>query len=126
MPILSIKALPQNDSDKIQVALKKTCIAISEVYGCKPEQVWATWNEIQPGMYVEGENHADIQPEQTHPPIVQLICFEGKSHDEIEKLLMVASSTLSEALGIGDNIFMTYHEAKSGRVMAGNGVVRKK
>ena len=124
MPILNVKALPQNNPERVQRALKKTCLAIAEVYGCKPEQVWATWEEINPGMYVEGENAANEQPEATHPPIGQLICFEGKSSEEIEKVLLAASATLSKELGLGNNIFMTYQEAKSGQVVAGNGVVR--
>ncbi len=125
MPILHVRALPQKDKSKITSALKKTCVAISEVYGCKPHQVWSTWEEISPGFYVEGENEAVEQPSETHPPICELTCFEGKSEEEIEKVLTVAANTLSESLGISGNIFMTYKEAKSGRVIAGNGVVRK-
>ena len=125
MPILHIRALPQTNPEKTQPAMKKTCVAISKVYGCKPEQVWATWQEIKSGLYVEGENHVDIQVESTHPPIAELTCFEGKTAKEIEELLSVASSTLSEELGLNGNIFMTYNETKSGRVIAGDGIVRK-
>ena len=125
MPILEVKALPQKDLSKIKTALKKTTVAISEVYGCKPEQVWATWDEVQPGWYVEDENVTDTQPDMTDPPIAKLTCFEGKSAEQIEDILKIAASTLSESLGIKDNIFITYHEAKSGRVIAGNGIVRR-
>lgn len=125
MPILHVRSLPQKDKNKITPALKKTCVAISEAYGCHPHQVWSTWEEISPGHYIEGENEAREQPAETHPPICELICFEGKSEEEIEKVLTVAANTLSEALGISGNIFITYREAKSGRVIAGNGIVRK-
>ena len=126
MPILQVQALPQSSPDKIQPALKATCAAIAKVYGCKIEQVWATWNEIKPDLYIEGLSAAKTQPESSHPPIAQLICFEGKSSEEIENLLSVAASTLSENLGISKNIFITYHEAMSGRVIAGNEIVRRK
>lgn len=126
MPILQVRALPQKDPSKIKTALKETCVAIAEVYGCQPHHVWATWEEIKPGYYVEGQSEANKQPENTHPPICRLICFEGKNSEEIEKVLETASSTLSKLLGIEDNIFMTYHAAKSGQVIAGNGIVRKK
>ena len=126
MPILHVKALPQKDPTKINHALKKTCLAIAECYKCDPHQVWATWEEIQPGWYVEGDKDFNVQPKETHPPIAQLTCFEGSTDEQIEEILKVASSTLSESLGLGDNIFMTYHEAKSGQVVAGNGIVRKK
>ncbi len=125
MPVLHIRALPQKENVDIQSALKKTTVAISEAYGCDPKQVWATWQELSPGFYVEGSNNADIQPESTHPPIGELICFEGKSLPEIERVLKVASSTLSKELGIPGNIFITYREAKSGQVIAGDGVIRK-
>lgn len=125
MPILSVKALPQKDSSIINNALKKTSIAISEVYGCDPSHVWATWQEFDAGHYVEGDVSSDVQPGNTHPPICELLCFEGKSQNEIEKVLEVAASTLSAELQIPNNIFITYREAKSGQVVAGNGVVRK-
>lgn len=126
MPILSVKALPQVDHSRIKRALKETCLAISKVYGCAPNQVWATWQVIEPGLYVEGNNEglALEQPLETHPPICELLCFEGKSQQQIEETLQVASSTLSELLGVGNNIFMTYREAKSGQVIAGNGIIR--
>lgn len=126
MPLLQIRALPQKNKDKIQPALKKTCKAIADFCKCDPCHVWATWEEIEGGLYVEGELSSHIQPSETHPPLAQLTCFEGLSDQEIEELLKLASTTLSQALGLGNNIFMTYHEARSGQVIAGNGIVRKK
>jgi len=125
MPILHVRALPQADSAKVQTALAKTCIAIANIFDCDPKHVWATWEEIKSGFYVEGDTGADNQPQETHPPIAQLTCFEGKSPEQIEKILLVAAQTLSEELGIPNNIFMTYNEAKSGQVVSGNGVIRK-
>lgn len=125
MPILRIDALPQKDPDKINDALKKTCCAIAEAYGCEPEQVWGIWNEIKPGYFVEGNNEAELQPQSTHPPVGRLICFEGRSPEQVEKTLLAAAKTLSSSLGITDNVFIKYDEAASGKVVAGNGVIRR-
>jgi len=125
MPLLHVRALPQKFPEKIQTALTATCLAIAEVYGCKPDQVWATWEEIKPGMYVEGANPSSVQPQTTHPPIAELTFFEGKTPKQIEELLVTAAKVLSSGLGIPENIFMTYKEAKSGQVIAGNGVLRR-
>src|SRR3712207_2001193 len=125
MPILSIKALPQRDHERVQAALKRTCTAIAESYGCKPEQVWATWETLEPGCYLEGDRPAYSQPETTHPPIARLTCFEGKSPEVIERVLKAAAQTLSQELGIPKNIFITYDEVLSGRVIAGDGIVRR-
>ncbi len=126
MPILQIRALPQKDQSKIKPALKKTALSISGAYQCAPEQVWVTWETLSPGHYLEGSNDSDTQPHNTHPPICELLCFEGKSQREIEQVLLIAAKTLSEALNIPNNIFISYREAKSGQVIAGNGIIRKR
>lgn len=125
MPILHLRALPQENYPRVQAALAKTCLAIAEAYGCEPRQVWATWEEIAPGFYVEGAESAKQQPAGSHPPIGTLVCFEGKSEEVIEKVLLAAAGTLSRELGIPGNIFLRYEEARSGRVIAGNGIIRK-
>jgi hypothetical protein len=99
---------------------------IAAAYGCQPEQVWGIWNEIRPRFYVEGNKDAETQPKKTHPPVGRLICYEGKDPETIERVLQTAASTLAESPGIPGNIFIMYDEAKSGEVIAGDGIVRKK
>lgn len=125
MPILHIRALPQKNPSKIKLALKKTCLAIAKFYNCDAKHVWATWEEIRPGWYIEGDKDFNVQPKDTHPPIAQLTCFEGLQSQQVEDLLKLTSQTLSNHLDIGDNIFITYHEAKSGKVIANNQLVKK-
>ena len=124
MPILEVRGLPQKNPEIIPQALKKTTLAIAKQYGCSPNQVWAIWEDIKPSMYVEGELSAIQQPDNTHPPIAILTCFEGKTSQQIEDTLLEAARVLSESLGVPNNIFIRYQEAKSGQVIAGNGVVR--
>ena len=126
MPVLRIRALPQEDPSRVRDAMTATCLAIAEVYGCAPRQVWATWETIEPGFYVEGDIAADRQPRESHPPIATLTCFEGRSDEDIESLLSIAAKTLGDALGMPGNIFMEYHEAGSGRVIAGDGILRRR
>jgi phenylpyruvate tautomerase PptA (4-oxalocrotonate tautomerase family) len=125
MPILHVRSLPQKDPSQAKRALKVSALAIAEAYGCGPEQVWVTWQELDAGHYVEGENGVDVQPVSTHPPICELIVFEGKSPEVLEKVLLAAASSLSGALGIPGNIFIHLIEARSGRVIAGDGIVRR-
>jgi hypothetical protein len=125
MPILQIRGLPQKNPVRIQQALKKATAAIAAAYGCPPNQVWATWQEIRAGWYVEGATAAMQQTAGTHPPIAELICFEGKPQDVIEKTLAAAAQAISEGLGLGKNVFVGYQELKSGQVIAGDGILRK-
>ncbi len=126
MPILHVRGLPQKDPARVQRALKETCAKIAELYGCMPTQVWATWQEIEPGFYVEGPNAAESQPNSTHPPICELIVSEGKSPELIEKVLLSAAASLSGTLGIPGNIFIHLKEARFGQVVAGDGVLKNK
>ena len=125
MPILNIKALPQNDPELVQRAMKRTNLAIAEVCNCDPKHVWSTWAELESGCYVEGDRESVQQPHDTHPPICELICFEGHDQDKIEQILKVTASTLGEELGIENNVFVYYREVKSGQVVTGDGIVRK-
>lgn len=125
MPILHLRALPPKGSVDVPRALEQINLAIAEVYRCGPEHVWSTLEWLEPGHYAEGGKAADLQPEATHPPIGELICFEGKSADDIEAVLLAAAKAVGDALGVGDNVFLTYREAKSGEVVAGNGIVRR-
>ncbi len=84
-----------------------------------------TWDEITPANYFEGQNSAQLQPEDTHPPLVELTCFEGLSEQRIEELLKLTAHALCDNLKLNSNIFITYNEAKSGKVITGDGVVRK-
>ena len=125
MPVLQISALPQPDPDRIGPALRATCKAIAEAYGCPARQVWATWTTIEPGLYVEGDLAVGIQPKDSHPPIGRLLCFEGKNAETIARTLEAAAAALSQELGIPGNIFIEYAEARSGCVIAGDGVIRR-
>lgn len=124
MPVLEISALPVATGVDVPEALSRVNHAIAGVYGCAPEQVWSLLTIVAPGHYAEGGNAAFAQPEETHPPVCRLTCFEGRTPDEIEHLLRTASRALGTAFGWGDNVFITYHEARAGQVIAGNGVVR--
>jgi phenylpyruvate tautomerase PptA (4-oxalocrotonate tautomerase family) len=87
MPILHVRALPQKDPSRVGLALKQTCLAIAKFYDCDPSQVWATFDEIRPGCYVEGDSAPLAQPSDTHPPIAQLTCFKGTPPEKVEELL---------------------------------------
>lgn len=122
MPVLQIQALPQKPGVDVERALKRVCVALAEVYGCKPGQVWATWSTAE--AYVEGDREAKSQPDDTHPPIGTLTCFEGRPSETIARMLETAALMLGEELRIPGNLFLTYVEAKSGRVFTGGSVRR--
>ncbi len=124
MPVIRIRGLPQHAGCDIQAALTAVCVDVARVYGCRASRVWATWDEIRPGFYVEGADPAFAQPKSTHPPLVDIIAFEGKDDGQIAAVIEEISRSLSDSLGLNGNLFITYTEARSGRVYTG-GHIRK-
>ena len=126
MPIFEIKALPQKPGVDHQEAMKKLCLEIAALMKLPEHQVWATWDFIEPGNYVEGGKTADVQPDSTHPPIVNLLAFEGRPETLMEEVIVRSADVLSSELKLErGNVYLQFTETKSGRTYVG-GELRKR
>jgi hypothetical protein len=127
MPVLEVRALPQRQGVDRDAALKRACLALAAAVGEAPHGTWGTWVELPPGSYTEGGNAPPVQPRDTHPPLVRLFAFEGRSQDVVERMLTVVADTLAKELDLEHgNVMVTYDEGRSGRVYSGGAIVRKK
>jgi phenylpyruvate tautomerase PptA (4-oxalocrotonate tautomerase family) len=125
MPVVQIRALPQPGSVDVPVALSYVTTELAALLGEEPQGTWATWETIEPGRYAEGSDSPTTQPRHTHPPLVTVTAFEGRSAELVEQMLTCVAETLARALDLGEgNIFVTYDEAWSGRVYTGGRVLR--
>jgi hypothetical protein len=86
MPIFEIRALPQKPGVDPQSAMKNLCREIAALMRIPEHQVWATWEPIIPGNYVEGGKSAEVQPDSTHPSLINLVAFEGRDASLINNL----------------------------------------
>lgn len=126
MPIFEIKALPQKQGVNQHAVMKKLCQEIAALMKLPEHQVWATWQPIAPGNYVEGGKGAEVQPESTHPPIVNLIAFEGRPESLMEQVIIRAADILSSELKLErGNVYLQFSETKSGRTYTGGELRRK-
>lgn len=120
MPILEIKALPQKPDIDVTACLKAICCAVADAVSIPRNHIWGTWESIKPGHYVEGDKSADVQMRSTHPPLVNVIAFEGRSQEDIETMIFATAKAVAQALAIApENVFLTYTEVKSGKVFTG-------
>ena len=127
MPIIEVCALPQKPGVDRRAALATLCTAVASEFEMPAHAVWGTWQEFAPGDYLEGADAPSVQPDSTHPPIVRLFAFEGRSPPAIEKMMTLVADTLSRELRMEEgNVFVLFIEGKSGRVYSGGGIVRKK
>ena len=127
MPVVRISALPQPRGADPERALAAVTHALADLLGEEPSGNWATWTEIPPGRYVEAADAPALQPPATHPPLVDVIAFEGRPPDLVERMLTTVAEVLERELRLErGNVFVRYVEAKDGRLYTGGSVVRRR
>ena len=126
MPLVRISALPQPGGVEPERALAAVTHALADLLGEEPSGSWATWEEIQPGRYVEGGDAPALQPAATHPRLVEVVAFEGRPADFVERVPTTVATVLERELGLErGNVFVRYVEASGGRLYTGGSVVRR-
>jgi phenylpyruvate tautomerase PptA (4-oxalocrotonate tautomerase family) len=124
VPVVEIRALPQPD-DIVEGALAAVTARVAQALGEDPQGTWATWETIEPNRYAEAHDIADAQAPDTHPPLIRVTAYEGRSGKQIEAMLTAAAEAVATALGLEPgNVFAVYEEARSGRIYTGGRVVR--
>jgi phenylpyruvate tautomerase PptA (4-oxalocrotonate tautomerase family) len=123
MPIIHIEALPPREDLDIHAMCEKVSERVAAIMGIPARQVWTIWRPIEPGQYLEGDVAADLQPFDTHPPIVNIEAYEGRPPEMIAAVLKTVAQMLAKHLGIeAGNAFVTYTEIRAGRVYTGGEV----
>ena len=123
MPIVEIQALPQPGVDT-SAALRSVCVELAAAIDQPAHTVWGVWRPLEAGGYAEGDDAPDNQPRDTHPPLVRVIGFEGRTPKQVEGILECVARVLGRELGIGDNVFVVFEEGHSGRVFDGGAIVK--
>jgi len=124
MPVINIKSLHFENEVNIPELLKKLNTETARAIGYEQHHIWSYWEFIEPNHYAVAGNLSAITTENTHSPIVNVISFEGKSKEHIERMLKTIAEVLSEELKIDiGNIFITYTEASSGKVFDGGNII---
>jgi phenylpyruvate tautomerase PptA (4-oxalocrotonate tautomerase family) len=124
MPVVRISALPQRGGRPPEQVLAAVTHALAELLGEQPTGTWATWHEIPAGRYVEGGDAPAFQPAATHPPLVEVVAFEGRPPDLVERMLETVAEVLARELELEPgNVFVRYVEATAGRLYTGGSVV---
>ncbi len=126
MPVVRIRALPQPDSVDVPAVLSAVTRELASLLEEHPSGSWATWETIRPGRYAEGSEVPELQPRETHPPLVTVTAFEGRDPELVERMLTTVAEALVRELGLSEgNVFATYDEVRSGRVYSGGRILRR-
>ena len=124
MPIVEIRALPQEPPVDVAAVLGRVCLDLAKLLECEPRHVWATWETLPAGSFVEADAPQRAQPRDTHPPMVRILAMEGRSPEMIARMLECVSQSLAAMLPAidADNVFARYEELRKGRVAWGGRV----
>ena len=121
MPIVQVTALRQRVGVDIGATARAIVLAVSGELGEDPSEVWITWQTLDPGGYREGEDDAPSeQPAGTHPPIVRVNAFAGRSPEVVARVLSAVAGTVVRELGLEPgNAFVVWDEQVAGRLHSG-------
>ena len=123
MPVIRIQAL-RKEGVEIADILQDLSRAVADAFDIEAKQCWSCFTEICPGEYLEGGKIRGIGDDVRYSPLVTVSAYQGRSEEEIARALKgVAQAVVSRLeLDRGD-VFVEYHELRSGHVHTG-GVVK--
>jgi hypothetical protein len=98
--------------------LSRLAAAVAPCLGVQPRNVFAVHQPL--AAYVEGDVAVQRHLSDTHPPLIDIAAFAGRSDAQIEAALTAAAAAVTDALGLSaGNAFVTYSEIGRGQVLTG-------
>ena len=123
MPVVKIHALPQRSHVDVSAVIAKFSQRVADAMGCPARQVWTIWVTVEPRHYAEGDVRCNEQPRSTHPPIIEIVAYPGRTPEVIRAAVETSAQTLCEQLELEPgNAFVTYTELTPGRVFTGGAI----
>jgi phenylpyruvate tautomerase PptA (4-oxalocrotonate tautomerase family) len=122
VPVIHVEALRQQPEVDVDAVLATVCCEVADLLGEEPNGTWGTWRTLE--RYVEGADERTTQPRDTHPPFARVVAFEGKDPETVTKIVRCVAEALVRELGLAEgNAFVTYEEARRGRLYSGGEVI---
>ncbi len=123
MPVIHIQALPQQAPLDTGDVLSQLSRQLAANCGIDLQHVSATWRELSSGCYVDAGKPATVQPDSSHPILVDVSIPEIYPDAKIDCMMQTLAHVLKRQLGIPlDNIFIAVHTVQAGQVFDGGEV----
>ena len=100
MPIVEIRSLPPKDPTKIPEMLKRCAVDGARAFAIPESKVWALFEEVRPGWYVEGSAEAPHPGDSTHPPLVLVRALSGRDMHKKTSFMKAICKAIGEGLSI--------------------------
>jgi len=117
MPKISIKTLPLDPSIDIPGVLKKLGTDLAHTLNIGLNQLVILWEPISSNRFLFDGELADVQPESSHHPVVEITAIKGMPRDMEKKMVLALVRILSRELGIDDtNVCVVVNTLAPGRL----------
>lgn len=123
MPVVTLRTLKLPATIQVESLLAELAGAVGPCLGVDPGRVFAVHQAL--AAFVEGNVPASWHQVGTHPPLVDIAAYAGRTGQQVELALLAAAAVVTSALGLDPgNVFVTYTEIGRGRVFTGGSVRR--
>ena len=111
MPIIIVYSLPPPDPGRIEPMLQEACTGAAHAINKPPQAVWALFQQINPGQYVEGRTPAASPQQETHPPIVTIRLLTGRSPATKRAVAEAVAAAVATGLSVPpENVWIHFLE----------------
>jgi len=115
MPVITIRSLAKPD-DSV-AASTRIATAIADAAHMPARDIWLVWTPIAPRSYVVNGEAPDTQPDDTHPPLVEISSAAGRPADVVEAMLKAAAEAIAAELHVTPlNVRVVFAEVPPRRI----------
>lgn len=111
MALLHVRALPL-PGVPVHDVLRRACRRAAEALDVEAQAVRGTWHTLPFGAYVDADRAARRkQPNDSHPPIVEVVTLEGAAPDVVRACLAAVADEVARGLRLDPQNVLVHHRA---------------
>ncbi len=124
--MIELQALPQGiGQERIQELLQELAAIASETLRAPLKAVFVIFRPLEAGHYMHMESALPLQTKDSHPPLLRISAFTGRSPEQISDCLRKSANAIALSLNLDPgNVFASFVELQSGHVLTG-GILRR-
>ena len=121
MPVIDIKTLPTPDAVDRGAVMRQVITALSDAISTPAERIFAGWT-----FYESQADGLEVTTEfqrSTHPPIVAVDMFQGRTKEQKVNALRAIADVLKKELDFAGHPFVHIRDIPNAQVTTGGNVI---
>lgn len=112
MPIVRINCLPVKKLD-LGLAVRGVTSALATATEIDPEHISVLWNELSADSYAHRGDLAELQPQATHPILIDLIAPDFHRPHLVQLMMKTLAHEVAVLTGADHNNILIIHQPQS-------------